>query len=57
MLTKITMALVALAMLATAVVSPALAQSAPSGVQQGARNSGGFYHGYPLSEWYRTDSW
>ena len=55
MLTKITKALVATAMLATAIAaSPALAQNqAPT---QGAQASG-TYHGYPVSEWTRSDSW
>jgi ABC-type sugar transport system substrate-binding protein len=41
-------------LLAMAVASPALAQSAQDG---GQRYSGGTYHGYPTSEWYRQDSW
>jgi hypothetical protein len=53
MLTKITMAIVATTLLASAVVSPALAQRAPSD-QQGAN---GTFHGQPLSEWYRADGW
>ena len=37
-------------------ISPALAQRAPSGAQQGYQQNG-TYNGYPLSEWYRTDEW
>jgi hypothetical protein len=55
MLTRITTALVASAMLAAAVASPA--QSAPSGAPQAQQNNGGTFHGRPLSEWYRPDSW
>jgi hypothetical protein len=57
MLTRITTALVASAMLAAAVASPALAQSAPSGASQAQQNNNGTFHGRPLSEWYRPDSW
>jgi hypothetical protein len=55
MLTKITKALAATAMLATAIAaSPALAQSqAPT---QGEQYNG-TYHGQPISEWTRPDSW
>ena len=56
MLTKITKALVATAMLTTAIAaaSPALAQSqAPT---QGEQYNG-TYHGQPISEWTRPDSW
>jgi len=54
MLSKITMTVLAAAMLASAIASPALAQRA-STTQQGAQ--GGTYQGYPLSDWYRADSW
>jgi hypothetical protein len=55
MLTKITNALVATALLATAIAaSPAVAQNqAPT---QGSQATG-TYHGYPVSEWTRPDSW
>jgi hypothetical protein len=47
--------LVAAAILAMAIASPALAQrqSAP---QQG-QQSNGYYNGYPLQDWYRDDSY
>ena len=35
---------------------PALAQRAQSAPQQGYQQNG-YYNGYPLSEWYRTDEW
>jgi len=55
MLTKITKALVATAILATAIAaSPALAQNQAR--MQGEQASG-TYHGYPVSEWTRSDSW
>jgi hypothetical protein len=57
MSTRIITALVASAMLATAVASPALAQSAPSAAAQAQQNNSGTFHGRPLSEWYRPDSW
>jgi hypothetical protein len=42
--------------LAMAIASPALAQRAHSAPQQGYQQNG-YYNGYPLSEWYRTDEW
>jgi hypothetical protein len=55
MSTKITKALkvlAATAVLVTAISSPSLAQNAP---RQG--NGGGYYHGYPLQDWYTQDGW
>jgi hypothetical protein len=53
--------LAAAAILAMVIVPPALAkarrsQSAP---QQGYQSSErpGYYHGYPLKDWYRVDGW
>jgi hypothetical protein len=52
MLTRITKALVAAALLATAIgASPALAQK-----QDGAQ-SNGIYRGHPVSDWTVPDSW
>ena len=48
--------LLATVIIAMAIASPALAQRAPSGAQQGYQQNG-TYNGYPLSEWYRTDGW
>jgi len=49
-------AIFAAVMLAMAVASPALAQSAQS--DEGGRHyNGGTYRGYPTSEWYRQDGW
>src|SRR5215831_6050526 len=49
--------LVAVAILAMVIVPPALAKAkrAKSAAQQGYQSSErpGYYHGYPLSEWYR----
>jgi hypothetical protein len=55
MSTKFTNALkvlAAVALLATAISSPSLAQSAP---RHG--DAGGYYHGYPLQDWYTQDGW
>jgi opacity protein-like surface antigen len=50
--------LVAAAILAMAIASPALAQRAQSAPQQGHQSEQrGYYRGYPLQEWYRDDSW
>lgn len=50
--------LIAGAILAMAIASPALAQRAPSAPQQGYQaQQNGYYNGYPLQEWYRTDEW
>jgi hypothetical protein len=48
--------LIATAILAMAIASPALAQRAQSAPQQGSQ-SNGYYNGYPLQEWYRDDSY
>ncbi len=47
-------AIFAAAVLALAIASPALAQSASQGNQQ---YYGGTYRGYPTGEWYRQDTW
>jgi opacity protein-like surface antigen len=50
--------LVATVILAMAAASPALAQRARSAPQQGYQSQqNGYYNGYPLQEWYRTDEW
>jgi opacity protein-like surface antigen len=50
--------LVAAAILAMAIASPALAQRAQSAPQQGYQSErNGYYHGYPLRDWYRDDSY
>ncbi|HKF11184.1 MAG TPA: hypothetical protein VKB89_21080 [Xanthobacteraceae bacterium] len=48
--------LVATVILAMAAVSPALAQRGQSAPQQDYQQNG-YYNGYPLQEWYRTDEW
>jgi hypothetical protein len=42
-------------LVAAAIASPALAQSAQS--RQNNQQNYGTYNGYPTSEWYRQDSW
>jgi hypothetical protein len=50
--------LIATAILAMAIASPALAQRAQSAPQQGYQSQqNGYYNGYPLQDWYRTDEW
>jgi hypothetical protein len=50
--------LVATAILVMAIASPALAQRTQSAPQQGYQSEqNGYYKGYPLQEWYRTDEW
>jgi len=49
-------AIFAAVMLAMAVASPALAQSAQS-QDSGQHYYGGTYRGYPTSEWYRQDGY
>jgi opacity protein-like surface antigen len=50
--------IVATVLLAMAIASPALAQSAQYQSQHGARSGQyGTYQGYPTSEWQRPDSW
>jgi hypothetical protein len=53
---KIMKTLFATLILAMAIASPALAQRAQPAPQQGYQQNG-YYNGYPLSEWYRTDEW
>jgi len=48
--------LVAAALLATAIASPALAQRQDS-QQRVQPSQGGTYQGYPLSDWYHQDEW
>jgi len=43
-------------LVAAAIASPALAQTAQS-QRNSQQNYGGTFHGYPTSEWYRQDSW
>ena len=54
----------AVAILAMVIVPPALAKVAKakralSAPQQGYQSSErpGYYHGYPLKDWYRVDGW
>jgi hypothetical protein len=53
---KIMMILFATLILTIAIASPALAQRAQSAPRQGYQQNG-YYNGYPLSEWYRTEEW
>ena len=48
--------LIATAILAMAIASPAPAQRAQSAPQQGYQ-SNSYYNGYPLQEWYRDDGY
>jgi hypothetical protein len=48
--------LVAAALLATAIASPALAQRQDA-QQRSQPSQGGTYQGYPLSDWYHQDQW
>jgi hypothetical protein len=49
--------------LATLIAAPAFTQSAAAASKAGrdagqsGQNSNGYYRGYPLEEWYRTDGW
>ena len=49
--------LIATVILAMAAVSPALAQRAQSAPQGHQSQQNGYYKGYPLQDWYRTDEW
>src|SRR5438445_191155 len=53
---KIMKTVFATLILAIAIASPALAQRSQSAPKQGYQQNG-YYNGYPLSEWYRTDEW
>jgi hypothetical protein len=47
--------------LATVVCAPAFitaaARNTAAEANQSGRNNNGYYRGYPLEDWYRTDSW
>ena len=50
--------LIAAVILAIAAASPALAQRVRSAPQQSYQaQQNGYYNGYPLQDWYRTDEW
>ena len=49
--------LIVTVILAMAAASPALAQRAQSPQQGYQSQQNGYYNGYPLQEWYRTDEW
>ena len=54
--------LIAALALAALVIAPALLASAHAAPRRergeaAGQTSGGTYHGYPLSEWYRDDGW
>ena len=42
---------------APAFIEPAAARSAGRDASQSGQNHNGYYRGYPLEDWYRTDSW
>jgi hypothetical protein len=48
--------IVATLVLAAALASPVLAQTAPTRQQDAQQYSGGF-QGYPIGEWQRPDTW
>jgi hypothetical protein len=55
--------LIAALALATLIAEPAFIQSAAAApragrdASQSGQNYNGYYRGYPLEEWYRTDGW
>ena len=50
--------LIAAAILAMAIASPALAQRAHSAPQRGYQSQqNGLYNGYPVQEWYHDNVW
>jgi hypothetical protein len=50
--------LIATAILAIAIASPALAQRAQSAPQRSYQSQqNGNYNGYPVQEWYHDDQW
>jgi hypothetical protein len=55
--------LIAALALTTLIAAPAFTQSAAAATNAGrdasqlGQNSNGYYRGYPLEDWYRTDSW
>jgi predicted phosphoadenosine phosphosulfate sulfurtransferase len=50
--------LIATAILAMAIASPALAQRAQAAPQRGYQSQqNGYYNGYPVQDWYHEDVW
>jgi hypothetical protein len=47
----------ALATFTTAFIQPAAARNAGRNTSQSGQSYNGYYRGYPLEDWYRTDSW
>ena len=42
---------------APAFIQPASARNAGRDTSQSGQSYNGYYRGYPLEDWYRTDSW
>jgi hypothetical protein len=40
-----------------AFIHPSVARTARPDAGQSEQNYNGYYRGYPLEDWYRTDSW
>jgi hypothetical protein len=40
-----------------AFIQPSAARNANPETNQSGQNNNGYYRGYPLEDWYRTDSW
>jgi hypothetical protein len=41
----------------TAFIKPAAARNTAPAANRSGQNNNGYYRGYPLEDWYRTDSW
>jgi hypothetical protein len=50
-------ALVLAIVYAPAFIQPAAARNTAAEANRSGQNNNGYYRGYPLEDWYRTDSW
>jgi len=42
---------------ATAFIQPTAARTTAPAAKQSGQTNNGYYRGYPLEDWYRTDDW
>jgi hypothetical protein len=53
----ITALVLATVVCAPAFIQPAAARNTAAEANRSGQNNNGYYRGYPLEDWYRTDSW
>ena len=53
----ITALVLATVVCAPAFIQPAAARNTAAAANRSGQSNNGYYRGYPLEDWYRTDSW